>query len=338
MRIGRNLPNAFYRIGKSAPSAEAAYRHRVVSTWEALRQRGVPVDEACQVVGEARSNVYRWRDALRKFGPEGLVNRSRRPQRVRRPTWSAQLVQAVLGFRERYPRWGKDKLVVLLRRRGWQVSTSMVGRILTNLKSRGVLRAAPGPGIPARRRPRQRPYAVRKPRDYQARAPGDIVQIDTLDLRPLPGVILKHFTARDVVSRWDVLSVHTRATATMATQFLHALKARLPFPIRAIQVDGGSEFQAGFETACQEQGIRLFVLPPRSPKLNGHVERAQRTHTEEFYQLYDGDLAMGPLNRALRRWEQVYNTIRPHHSLDGCTPAEYLAAEHPQLAPPSHMS
>jgi hypothetical protein len=29
------------------------------------------------------------------------------------------------------------------------------------------------------------------------------------------------------------------------------------------------------------QGSHLFVLPPRSPKLNGHVERAHRTHTEE---------------------------------------------------------
>ena len=42
--------------------------------------------------------------------------------------------------------------------------------------------------------------------------PGDMVQVDTLDLWPLPGVILKHFTARDMVSL-DVLEVHTRATA-----------------------------------------------------------------------------------------------------------------------------
>ena len=60
------------------------------------------------------------------------------------------------------------------------------------------------------RRPRPaRPYAIRKPREYQAKLPGDIVQVDTIDLRPLPGVVLKHFTARDVVSRWDVLEVHT---------------------------------------------------------------------------------------------------------------------------------
>ena len=44
---------------------------------------------------------------------------------------------------------------------------------------------------------------MRKPKEYRATQPGDIVQVDTLDVRPLPGVVLKHFTARDVVCRWD---------------------------------------------------------------------------------------------------------------------------------------
>ena len=83
-------------------------------------------------------------------------------------------------------------------------------------------------------------------------------------MRPLPGMVLKHFTARDVVSRWDVVEAHTRATANTSATFLNAVLDRMPFPVHAIQVDGGSEFQAGFEEACREQGIRLFVLPPRS--------------------------------------------------------------------------
>ncbi|MFC1935689.1 hypothetical protein ACFLX9_02875 [Chloroflexota bacterium] len=91
---------------------------------------------------------------------------------------------------------------------------------------------------------------------------------------PSPGSGPQHFTARDVVSRWDVLEVHTRVTATMAEAFLNALQDRMPFPVHALQVDRGSEFQAAFETECQHRGIRLFVLPPRSPKLNGCVERA----------------------------------------------------------------
>jgi len=59
----------------------------------------------------------------------------------------------------------------------------------------------------------------------------------------------------------------------------------MPFPIRALQVDGGSEFAAQFEQACRQRGLHLFVLPPHFLKLSGAVERANRTHTEEFYQV-----------------------------------------------------
>src|SRR3972149_607657 len=110
-------------------------------------------------------------------------------------------------------------VVILLRRGGWQVSTSMVGRILSSLKRRGVLLEPPRRAVSATKRRPRRPYPIRKPRDYQACQPGDIVQVDTLDLRPLPGVILKHFTARDVVSRWDVVEVYSVATARTATDF-----------------------------------------------------------------------------------------------------------------------
>ena len=56
--------------------------------------------------------------------------------------------------------------MVLLRERGWEVSTLMVGRILRALKDRGVLREPPVNGISARKRRRKRPYAVRKPKGY----------------------------------------------------------------------------------------------------------------------------------------------------------------------------
>lgn len=99
----------------------------------------------------------------------------------------------------------------------------------------------------------------------------------------------------------------------------------LPFPIRAVQVDGGSEFAAEFEQACQLRGLHLFVLPPRSPKLNGAVERANRTHTEEFYQVTACSLEMKKLNRELRQWERVYNTVRPHQALGYLTPRQFLS-------------
>ena len=116
------------------------------------------------------------------------------------------------------------------------------------------------------------------------------------------------------------------ATAGTARDFLGERLERLPFPVTAIQVDGGSEFMADFEQACQDQQLPLLVLPPRSPKRNGHVERANRTHRNEFWELYDGDLELPPLQAALRAWEERYNHVRPHQALGYLTPAEFLAA------------
>lgn len=278
----------------------------------------------CRHFDISPQTFYRWK---RRHNPEHLEmleNRSRRPWRVRQPTYSAELVAVVVGLREQYPRWGKDKLVVLLKRSGHCISTSMVGRILAYAKRRGLLKEAVPNYVSASKRLRKRPYATRKPKDYQARRPGDIVQLDTLDLRPLPGISLKHFTAHDVVSKWNVMGVYSQASAATAAHLLDSLEARMPFQVRAIQVDGGSEFESIFEEACQRRGIRLFVLPPRSPKLNGGVERAHRTHTEEFYEVTDSTFELAELHHDLLEWETTYNTVRPHQALDYITPAAFL--------------
>jgi len=41
----------------------------------------------------------------------------------------------------------------------------------------------------------------------------------------------------------------------------------------------------------------LFVLPPRSPRLNGHVERTGRTHKEEFYYRLAGATSLARVNK-----------------------------------------
>jgi len=280
---------------------------------------------ACRYFGISRQTFYRWK---RRYDPQDLSQleeRSHRPHRRRRPTWTAEQAEQVRRLREQYPRWGKDKLAVLLWREGWKVSVSMVGRILTFLRQRGALTAPVLFRVKRRPGTAGRPWARRKPKDYAVEKPGDLVPLDTLDLRPSPGVVLKQFTARDMISRGDVLEVHRRATATAATLFLDALQRRLPFPWRALQVAGGSEFAAVFEDACRQRGLRLFVLPPRSPKLNGQVERANRPHTEEFYEVTPCLLPSAQLNRELQAWERTYNTVRPHQALGYLTPQEFLA-------------
>ena len=323
-----------YRLPKMVRSLPAAPR---LSDRAQFRLRCVEhagragVRAAVEAFGVSRATVYRW---LRRYDPRDLTtleDRSRRPRAVRRSTWTAAQEAAVLAMRERHPRAGKAKLVHLLTQEGVDLSASMVGRILASLRRRQLL--IEPRAVPVRRPRPVRPYATRVPVDKRTPTrPGQLIQLDTMHLRPLPGVERRQFTAIDVVSRQAVVGVRGRATAGTAAAFLDELVTRMPVPIQAIQVDGGSEFMAGFETACQQRGIALYVLPPRSPKLNGRVERLNGTARREFWEVYDGDLDLPSLTTALRAWETAYNTVRPHQALGYATPAARLT----QLL--SHMS
>src|SRR5262249_20388898 len=161
-------------------------RLRALQLWHATGDVRL-VSQTFQV---SRATLYRWRAQFVPQDPSTLQARSRRPHRVRRPQWSRALVAAVRRMRQTYPRWGKDKLVILLRRAGLTVSTSPVGRFLVTRRRQGHLVDPPRRGISARKRRPPRPYAIRKPRGYVPTSPGDLVQVDTLDLRPLPGITL----------------------------------------------------------------------------------------------------------------------------------------------------
>ena len=328
---GTNARNAMIRrpahgvVREAAPDLSRDGRRRLAMVdWH--RSHGGNVSLTARHFGVGRSTVYRWLARFDRLHLETLEDRGSAPRRRRRPTWTVEQLGAVRALRERYPRWGKDKLRILLRRAGIVLSTSMIGRILARLLRAGDLREPRRRRISARKRAWRRPHAVRKPKDFVAAAPGDLVQVDTLDVRPLPGEVFKQFTARDVVSRWDVLELRTTASSRSATAILDALAERMPFRIRALSVDNGSEFMAEFEAACAARGIALLTLPPRSPKLNGSVERANRTHTEEFYEVTDAEATLAALGPELREWETTYNTIRPHQALGYLTPAEYLAS------------
>lgn len=323
--LARLLPVLAAEGRKEARLSENARRRLRAVQWYEGHEHNA--SKAARHFGHSRSSFHLWLKRYRERGALGLEDRSKRPRRVRQPTWDAGLEQAVLKLREENPCWGKDKLVVLLRKDGLTVSVSMVGRILSRLKKQGRL-----PPLSLRdpcivSRPQIRPYATRKPKEYLPEAPGDLIQVDTADVRWIGlGHPYKHFSARDFVSRWDVLDVHGRATAFTAAAFLDVIQERMPFPVRAIQVDGGSEFKAEFEAACEAKGLLLFVLPPRSPKLNGRVERAQRTHKEEFYYQLDPPDNLAALRSQLLKQEQRYNTYRPHQALGQLTPQEWLLA------------
>ena len=114
---------------------------------------------------------------------------------------------------------------------------------------------------------------------------------------------------------------------------LHScLLSTAPFKLESIEVDGGSEFRAHFEQSCSQSGIELFVLPPKSPELNGCVERCNRTLRYEFYRLYDGLFEFQELKKSLGDTMKIYNDFRPHQTLNQDMPLQYYGRNFSEAA------
>jgi len=328
----RNAGRASRLLAAETSSIAAQRRRDAVARWRRAIKDGLTADQAAHAVGVPRSTLYRWEAAP--------APKSRRPHRVRKNGWSRELRAEVERMRLDFPFWGRDKLGPLLRKAGFVVSNATAGRILKHLVDRGRVTPVPQLIRKAGRKcaPKARPHAVRKPKDVVFEKPGDVVQIDTLTLNLAPGRTVKHFDAYDVFAKWTVAKTYRRATAQNAADFLDKVEADMPWPIKAIQIDGGSEFMAEFEVACRDRNISLYVLPPRSPKLNGAVERCNAAWRYEFYATVDLPAQFDEIADHVEAFQHLYNHHRPHGALDGLTPFEYLQICRDTITQPSHMS
>ena len=157
---------------------------------------------------------------------------------------------------------------------------------------------------------------------------GTMIQIDHLKYHNSKiNLRFVEFSAIDPTTRIKQSYCYATPSSKNAKDFLiNHLIPTLPFNIKSIQVDGGSEFRKYFEEACKELNIPLYVLPPYSPKYNGRIERSNRTIREEFYnnkKLLENCITRADYNDKLKEYIDKYNNYRPHQALDFKTPMEY---------------
>jgi len=305
-----------------------AYRKKYedhVRLWEKLKAEDVS-DKICQeVTGISRATYYRYKRTLRDLA-KGILPPSKKPKRLNKPIWGEAEKQLVLRLRRENPTYGKAKIAVILKRdHGQSLSESTVGRILKHLSHKGLILKSASAMRPKRKRNFSSSHA--KPwtyKEYTTMLLGERVQIDHMTVTK-NGISFKHFQAWERKSKHIMAQVYRQAKSSTAKRFLLELIAQAPFKILSIQVDGGSEFMADFEKACKDLNIPLIVLPPSRPSYNGGTERGNRTFREEFYARHDllAD-SVGPMKAELKKALLKYNTYRPHYSLKGLTPMQYI--------------
>ncbi len=268
------------------------------------------ISKACRYFGISRESYYRWKKTLATRGEAGLVNSKPCPinSKLRTPP---EIEGKVLYLRRTY-HLGPIRICWYLERyHGIKISGSGVYYVL---KRHGLNR------LPQNAERRQ---VVTK--RYEKQVPGHHFQVDVkfLNLETKRGKKVRRFqyTAVDDATRIRALKIYKRHTQANAMDFIDHVVDRFPFRIHTLRTDHGHEFQAKFHWHVEDLGMRHVYIKPRTPRLNGKVERSHRTDKDEFYQLlsYTDDV---DLNEKLDKWEFFYNYCRPHSSLKGKTPYE----------------
>jgi transposase InsO family protein len=153
--------------------------------------------------------------------------------------------------------------------------------------------------------------------------PGALVQLDSKQVPVGKGKVLYQFGAVDCFTRKRVVALAPRLTSAQGAAFLKRLVAKFPFPVRAVQSDGGSEFLKEFGPTVEGLQLAHYFNRPNYPQGNGRIEPSFRTDEEEFYQVEELPADLGGLEAALLRWNHVYETIRPHQALGYKTPEQF---------------
>jgi transposase InsO family protein len=259
-----------------------------------------------------KSTFYRWRKAYSLGGAAGL--QAKKPVGLRWPGQaSSEAVEKILHLRREYC-LGPQRIAWYLERyHGISLSCSTVYR---TLRRHGMARL-----------PKKTGRRAIHTRRYSKDVPGHHIQVDVLflKLRAEDGTLVRRYqyTAVDDATRIRALKVFRRHNQQSAMEFVDEVIAKFPFRIHTIRTDRGHEFQAQFHWHVEDKGIRHVYIKPRTPQLNGKVERSHRTDREEFYQLlsYTDDV---DLKQKLEAWERFYNVSRPHGAFGGKTPYETL--------------
>ena len=301
---------------KAQQTRVIAWRLKVL---EAAREHPRGVSQACRHFGLSRPTFYKWKRRYEAHGLAGLADRPTTPHRSPRAT-PREVVSKVIYLRTQY-HFGPRRIADYLKRfHQLSVAVSTVHRLL---KTHGMHR------LPANQK--HRPHAQRWQR-YEKPKPGHRLQLDVKFLERIPGTRrrLYQFTAIDDCTRIRVLKVYDACNQQTAIRFIDEVLRRLPFRVHVLQTDNGAEFQSHFHWHVESRDIRHVYIRPRTPHLNGKVERSHRVDDQEFYQLLDqGGIStdIHLFNEKLREWEDYYNYHRPHGALDGQTPYERLVAK-----------
>ena len=230
----------------------------------------------------SRKTVYKW---LSRYDGTlaSLEDRSHRPKTSPRSHTEDELRK----IRRRLKKYKWTDLILayqeLVEKDGYTRSYGGFKRIVSRLRELK----------PAKKKKKKQKLKPYKRADY----PGQKIQID---VKYVPSYCVAdgkkyyQYTAVDECSRWTYREMYEEHSTYSSKDFLKKLVRKMPFPIREVQTDNGTEFTnrlivvksrhlTMFEEALLEMGIMYHRIQIATPRHNGKVERQHRTDEARLY-------------------------------------------------------
>jgi len=298
-------------------SDPARFRHKILLHYYQFGWRSTV--DAYEV---SKTSLYRWRSDYEKSQKRlnSLVPRSTKPRKLREMKTDWRLVEFLREFRKTYGNLGKEKIKPFLDEFAFSLD-------IPSLSCTTIAKVIKRKGFTEK---------TRKAKKIQRR--------DGLRVRYAPRELLPGYVELDSITLWvvghryyfvSIIEVASRYALCRLVKSLtskHILEVYLeflkmyPYQVWQIQTDNGHEFLGDFDQYLVGHDIPHAFTYPRSPKINGVVERFNRTIQEEFVNRSDHILThnIERLETSLDRYLHWYNYQRPHKSLKLQTPHAIL--------------
>ena len=285
-----------------------------------------------QAFGVGRKTLHVWKERLilSKGKIQSLIPFSTKPISPRGMETNPKVVEYIRLLREKHPKLGKEKIEPVLaeycRLNNLPcISISTIGKLIkrNNLfyQKQGRLYHNPA-SLFAKNKAKVRRLRIRYSPKHEELGH---LQMDTV-LKFADGVKYYFYCAIDTKGKFSLSLPYQSLNSKNTLDFFIKLTLVVPFKILSVQTDNGLEFLGVFDEYLKKQAIPHFFIYPRCPRINGVVERFNRSIQEEFidpnlHLIHDAKLFSSKLVDYLL----FYNCVRVHKALGNITPIVYLA-------------
>ncbi|MBU1112159.1 MAG: DDE-type integrase/transposase/recombinase [Nanoarchaeota archaeon] len=282
-----------------------------------------------------RSTIFLWKKKFKQGNnkPEALNDQKRTPKIKRRRIWPLEIRNEIKRIRdkENHPNLGPEKIYPLLK-------SFCKKNNLEYPQPRTIARIISDDPDKMRIYPQKvshfgkikkinRQKVLRKPKDLKPEYPGHLIALDTIEKR-INGCKRYVITFEDIYTRFSFAWSTKSHASKAAKEFFDLCLKVFPYSFNLLHVltDNGSEFKKHFTERLKELHLTHYHTYPKTPKMNAHIERFNRTIQDEFidyfsYLLIDPD----KFNQRLIDYLIFYNIDRVHHAFKNkLSPVQFM--------------